>query len=126
MVQTSKTLSLLFLDFQKAYDRVSHSWLWHNLSTRGFPLHLLHLFQALYSSQVACLSINESLTPWFSMLGGVLQGDPVATLFFNLCIEPLLVTLESSSTATQGFVDDVAVGITNQHSTHDTVCHQPV
>ena len=62
MVQTSKTLSPLFLDFQMAYDLVSHSWHWYNLSTRGFPPHPLKVnLQSTGQKAKACCWMAQDL-----------------------------------------------------------------
>lgn len=49
----------------------------------------LDLLVELYSRRVLTILFNNCTTEWVLMESGVLQGNPLATLLFNLCLAPL-------------------------------------
>lgn len=75
------------------------------------PLQILSVF---YDRRSLTLLLNNVVTTWFPIDSGMLQGDSVATLLFNICIEPLLVLLEERGIPTQGYVDNVSLEWTLQ------------
>jgi len=80
---------LLSLDWSKAYDRVSHSWLSYCLNRYGFPPEFIRTIEALFYSREASLSI-ETEKAIVHCGKGVPQGDPIAPLLFVLALEPML------------------------------------
>src|SRR5689334_9314391 len=92
---TSVSGALVFLDQKKAYDRVSHDYLFAVLSRFGFPPLLQHAFASTFlNSTTYILDDGQPLGP-IPVGCGVRQGDPLAPLLFNLCFEPLLATMRS-------------------------------
>ena len=79
---------LLSVDWSKAYDRVSHSWIDFLLNSI-FPPSFVHLTQCTYHNRSTSFQINSSLSPSLPIHQGVPQGDPLSPLLFNLSIEPL-------------------------------------
>ena len=77
---------VLSVDWSKAYDRVSHSWLDYVLQQSSFPLSFIHLTHCSYHNRTSSIKINNFLSTPFPVLQGVPQGDPLAPLLFNLSI----------------------------------------
>ncbi|KAE8228054.1 hypothetical protein CF326_g7028, partial [Tilletia indica] len=86
---------LLSLDQQKAYDRVSHPWLWSVLASAGSPASFTTLIQSLYSDPRVQLMVNGRLTNTVKIRTGLLQGDPLSCALYNLALQPLLDLLAS-------------------------------
>src|SRR5689334_16162792 len=76
--------ALVFLDQEKAYDRISHDYLSAVLDHFGFPQQLQHAFAATYANTSTYLLDDGLPVGPVSVACGVRQGDPLAPLLFNL------------------------------------------
>jgi hypothetical protein len=103
----------LLLDFEKAYDRVVHKWLFHVLSHMGFPPSLTRIIQHTHINSIASLIINNRLSPSFPTPSGVRQGDPLSPILFNISLEPLLIALDQSHIFNQAHADDTAIALSS-------------
>ena len=81
---------LLFIDYTKAFDMVSHPRLFKVLQEMGIPSHLVALIQALYSQQEAAVKWNNELTEWFPIGKGTRQGCNLSPVEFNLYAEDIM------------------------------------
>ena len=106
----------LFLDFQKAFDRVNWTYMFRLLEHMGFDSAFLQWIKLLYTDPQAHLLINQNILPALHPTRGVKQGDPLSALLFVLTIEPLGnmlrnhdeygVCLNADHTATSTFFAD--------------------
>lgn len=93
---SSSESGVLFLDLEKAYDRISHEWLFYTLEKLNFPRTLLSLVKLLYASATSVVSINNYASAPFPITCGVRQGDGLSCSLFNLALIPLYATLNRS------------------------------
>ena len=94
---TSSPSVAVFLDQEKAYDRVHPEYLRRVLLHFGFPSSLITSLCKLFFSTQIHISINGWLGVPFQQGRGLRQGDPLSPLLFNLAFEPLLRTILASS-----------------------------
>ncbi|CDH61172.1 hypothetical protein RO3G_01611 [Lichtheimia corymbifera JMRC:FSU:9682] len=87
----------VFLDQEKAYDRVHPTYLCQVLRRFGFPDSIIHSLSTLFFGTQIHVSINGWLGSPFTQGRGLRQGDPLSPLLFNLAFEPLLRSLLASS-----------------------------
>ena len=71
-----KKLGLLFLDQEKAFDRVEHIYLWKVLEAFGFNPGFLAMIKVLYSDIERLLKVNGGLCAPFKVDRGIRQGLP--------------------------------------------------
>ena len=111
---------LVFLDQEKAYDRVNWSYLLRCLQTFGFGPRWLLAIQSLVQNLRASVLVNGFRSLTFSIQQGLPQGDPLSPLLYNIILEPLLAHLRQNlqglqfptlSFSTSAFADDVVVGL---------------
>ena len=88
--------ALLFLDQEKAFDRVSHTFLFDAMKTYGFGDYFIHWIQLLYSNAFTRISLNGFLTEAIPLKCGVRQGCPLSALLYVLIIEILALQLRSN------------------------------
>ena len=53
---------IVFIDYSKAFDNVSHPKLLKTMNEMGFPSHLTQMIEGLYSNQEALIRWNKSQT----------------------------------------------------------------
>jgi hypothetical protein len=99
---------VLYIDFEKAFDRVNPVALECSLRTMGIPESFLHLLRTWRNSRTVSIVVNGSRTPAFPVLSGVPQGCPLSPLLFNLFIASLSIYLESIP----GLTGASALGVT--------------
>ena len=81
--------SVLFVDFQKAYDCVHHEAVWLTLTKMGVPPALVNFLRAWAQMRKVAVRVNGTATEPFSVETGVAQGDPLSPLLFNLFMQSL-------------------------------------
>ena len=81
------------LDFEKAFDRVNHSYLLATLKEFNFPPSFLNMVKVLYSNRRGRIIVNGHLSNPFKIQRGVLQGDPLSPLLFVLALEPMCLAI---------------------------------
>ncbi|KAF1329066.1 putative Pollike protein, partial [Globisporangium splendens] len=106
----------LFLDFEKAFDRVNWDYMFRVLERMGCGSEFVQWVRLLYTEPQAHLLINQNIQPALHPTRGVKQGDPLSALLFILTIEPLGnllrsheefgVCLNADHTATSTFFAD--------------------
>ena len=90
-------LQLMFLDQEKAYDRVSHSYLWAMMEAMSIPNIMIRQMQALYRGRTTRIYINGFPTNEVQVLSGLGQGDPLSCPLYVIAIEGLALLLQHSS-----------------------------
>jgi len=83
-------LYLCFIDFQKAFDTVSHKKLWNELRAMGYSPHLVALIRSLYEDQKSNVCLANSRSEYFQVLRGVRQGCSLSPYLFNIMPEVLM------------------------------------
>jgi hypothetical protein len=101
----------VLLDYDKAYDRVSHEWIEAVLTRTGLPSNLTRVILACLSGMSSQILVNNTLTEKFVHGSGVRQGDPFAPLLFLLCIDPLLEKLNRENIFHHAHCDDLIIGV---------------
>ncbi|KAE8218135.1 hypothetical protein CF319_g7929 [Tilletia indica] len=81
---------VIFLDQQKAYDRVDRAWLWAVLAHIGAPASFVTFLQSLYADPATQVLVNGALTSLIILAAGLLQGDPLSCSLYNIALQPFL------------------------------------
>ena len=118
-LENEEQFFLLLIDFAKAFDSVSHDFIFLLLEKQGFPDWYVQVVRHLLLGVGAYTTLRGASRKFIDVLTGVKQGCPLSTVIFILIIDPLLFFLKSSScyfegtdfeTHPQGFADDSGVG----------------
>ena len=84
---------ILFLDFKKAFDSVSHQTLFELLYHIGIPDEFITWIQIMYYDSISVVHHNNWLTVPFSLDQGIKQGCPLLCHLFNLVGQILIFHL---------------------------------
>lgn len=90
-------LSILKLDFHKAFDSVAWSFLDWTLDKMGFPPRWRMWISSCITSAAASILINGSPTAPFKLHRGLRQGDPLSPFLFDLVVETLSLVIQKAS-----------------------------
>ena len=88
--------AFIFLDQEKAFDRISHKFMIKTLKAFGFGKRFINWVKIVYNNTKSAVKINGYLTPVFSIERGVRQGCPLSALLYVLCSEVLGIVIRKN------------------------------
>ena len=86
--QKNKKLYACFIDFKKAFDSVPQELLYTQLLKRNINGRFLSLLKNIYRKTVCAVKLENYRTKFFKRKG-LIQGDPLSPLLFNLYINDI-------------------------------------
>lgn len=87
--QTGQPGCIVFLDFSKAYDRLSRQWLLRCMSSMGFGHNACKWVSIMLQNTTATAAFNGWQSGSFPERSGVQQGSPLSPLLYVLGAQPL-------------------------------------
>ncbi len=88
-----ETAAFIFLDQEKAFDRVNHNFLFKVMRAFGFGEPFIQWINLLYSNASAILNINGFLSKPIPFNRGVRQGCPLSSFLYVMVIEVFALQL---------------------------------
>ena len=80
--EIKQDLATLFLDFEKAYDRVNWNFLYEVMGHLGLPVDYVKVVFALYNSASSRVLVGGALGNNFPITRSVRQGCPLVPYIF--------------------------------------------
>ena len=77
-------LYAIFVDFEKAFDRVNRNILWHKLNSQNVSSKMVKMLESIYSSLLSCVKTQSGLTSFFNCPTRVKQSCIISPLLFCL------------------------------------------
>ena len=117
---THTPLCMLSLDFQKAFDQISHEYLYQILESYGVSRWFVERVRAMYENMSSMVQVNGAMVGPIKIESGIRQGCPLSMALYTLCLHPLLRHLEERlprvtigrktvTTTVVAYADDVTV-----------------
>jgi len=86
--RTKSALCVLTLDFQEAFDRLSHQYLFTILRSYGISSWFIERIKDLYENATASVQINEHLAKPIVIQCAIREGCPRSMLLYALACTP--------------------------------------
>ena len=95
--QKGSRLYAIFVDFEKAFDRIDRSMLWNKLNTLNVSSKMVKMLRSIYSEVKYYVKCDTELTNYFNCMNGVRQGCAVSPILFCFFLNDLkdFVTVDS-------------------------------
>ena len=114
-----QTLSVLILDFSKAFDKVPHSILIAKLRYIGLGIQIQDIIQDYLTDRMQFVNINKNSSTLKDVTSGVPQGSSLGPLLFIIFINNFPKCIENSDCF--GYCDDMKILSTEKiHLQKDT------
>ena len=97
MTATGGTGAFLFLDFEKAFDRVERTFIWSSMENMNFGPKFISFCKTLYSGSFSNVLVNGHPSKRVEVHTGVRQGCPIAALLYLIACEPMANMIRSDS-----------------------------
>ena len=88
--------AFIFLDQEKAFDRVDHEFLFRTMEAFGFGETFIGWIKTLYSNASTRIKVNGFLTKNIPLRRGIRQGCPLSALLYVIVIEVLALQLRAN------------------------------
>ena len=105
---TQTRTDVAFIDFSKAFDKVSRNKLMHKLKSYGITGNLLAIIQDFLTNRSQRTRVGSSLSDAVPEISGIVQGSCLGPLLFVLFANDLCDDL-SESVVVKMYADDVKV-----------------
>ena len=87
---------LLMIDFRKAYDSISWSFMHKALDFFNLGPDLKKWIRTMYEHANSCILVNGQYSSWFDIQRGARQGDPSSPYIYLICAEILGIMIRQN------------------------------
>ena len=111
---------LLLIDFEKAFDSVSHKFIFKALDFLNFGPSIIRWIKLLYNNCMSSVLVNGTATKQFKLGRGCRQGDPLSPYIFLICAEMLGCLIRKNQRISGIVIDNIECNI-SQYADDSTV-----
>ena len=101
-----RSLVITLLDLKNAFGEVHHNLIYEVLRYHHIPDHIISLIKSLYTGFHTSIITSNFQTPYIPIGRGVLQGDCLSPLLFNLCFNTFIQHIKAPEYRQFGFLID--------------------
>ena len=104
-----KELHSVFIDLEKAYDRVPREEVWHCLRSAGVAEKYVKVIQDMYHDSETIVRCAVGTTKPFSVRVGLHQGSALSPFLFAVVMDQLTTGIRREAPWTMMFADDIVL-----------------
>ena len=104
--EMNKELLMVFVDLEKAHDRVPRDLIWWCLRKKGVPEGCITIIQDMYNDCETLVSTRAGDTEYFQVGVGLYQGSALSPLLFILIMDVLQTEIGKEPPWVMLFADD--------------------
>ena len=95
VLNSGEKLYCCFIDYEKAFDRIDRSLLWHKLIFENVSSKFVRALKSMYDVVKACIRYNSTHSNFLNSYVGLKQGDPTSPLLFMFFINDLIENINA-------------------------------
>lgn len=105
--EKQKVLHMVFIDLEKAYDRVPRQEVWRSLRERGVPEKYVRMIMETYRNATTRVRSTVGTTDSFQVKVGLHQGSALSPFLFNIVIDVLTEAVREEPPWCVFYADDI-------------------
>ena len=107
--ERNKDLHMVFIDLEKAYDRVPRDVLWWTMMKKGVSLKYISIIKDMYEGVVTNVRTCGGVTTNFPITVGLHQGSALSPFLFAIVMDELTRSIQENVSWCMLFVDDIVL-----------------
>ena len=107
--EKQKELHCVFIDLEKAYDRVPREEVWYCMRQKGVTEKYVKVVQDMYADSQTCVKTAVGKTDPFSVQVGLHQGSALSPLLFAIVMDALTDGIRRKAPYNMLYADDVVL-----------------
>ena len=108
-IEKNKELHIVFVDLEKAYDRVPRELIWWSLQKTRVPEAYIKIIQDMYEDCQTQVTTREGNTEYFNVKVGLHQGSAISPLLFIIIMDVLASEIDTEPPWAMLFADDLVL-----------------
>ena len=95
VLNSRQKLYSIVIDYEKCFDKVDRSLLWHKLLSEHLNCKLVKAIKSMYKTVKSCARYKSSYSTLFSSTVGFKQSDPSSPLLFMLFVNDIVDSINT-------------------------------
>ncbi|KAI5726127.1 hypothetical protein M8J77_024147 [Diaphorina citri] len=108
-LEKGKPLYFVFIDLEKAYDRVPRSEIWRCMRQKGAPEKYVTLVRDMYKDAKTKIRSSVGTTDWINVKVGLHQGSAISPYLFDMVMDVITESIRDETPWSMMFADDVVL-----------------
>jgi Reverse transcriptase (RNA-dependent DNA polymerase) len=104
-----KDLHMIFIDLEKAYDKIPRNIIWWALERKLVPTKYITLIKNMYTNVMTCVRACDGESDAFSIKIGLHQGSTLSQYIFTLVMDEITKDIQGDIPWCMLFADDVVL-----------------
>ena len=107
--ENNKDLQMVFVDLEKAFDRIPRDLIWWCLRKKGVPEEYVKIVQDMYRSSKTQVVTQNGESEYFPIDVGLHQGSALSPILFIIIMDVLTENIEKDPPWAMMFADDLVL-----------------